>query len=66
MAGPNTLNEPGNNIWYPTWTWPGNTQLFVQSLDPVNWGIVTVEAGGEFEEVVADGGATTSATGALP
>jgi hypothetical protein len=33
---------------------------FVQSLDPVNWGIVTVEAGGEFEEVVADGGATTS------
>jgi hypothetical protein len=35
-------------------------QLFVQSLDLVNWGVVTVEAAGEFEDVVADGGATAS------
>jgi hypothetical protein len=62
MAGPDTLNDHGNNVTYPTWIWPRTTQLFVQSLDQNNYGRVTVGAGDATEDVSADPGGPTSIT----
>ena len=62
MAGPDNLSDHGSNVSYPTWQWPGNTQLFVQSLDPNNFGQVDVVAGDASEDVGVGGGAATSIT----
>ncbi len=62
MAGPNTLQQHGNNVDYPTWGFGRTTKLAVQSLDPNHYATVTVHAGPlqtSSEDVGTTGGGTT-------
>lgn len=45
MAGPNRLDAAGNNVSFPTWAFGKSTKLCVRSLDPNNYGAVTVLIG---------------------
>lgn len=45
MAGPNRLDAAGNNVSFPTWAFSKSTKLCVRSLDPNNYGAVTVLIG---------------------
>jgi hypothetical protein len=51
MAGPYTLEVPGNDVWLPTWAW-GGTALKVTNLDQHNPGKVTVNAASAREDVL--------------
>lgn len=56
-AGPNHLGAAGSNQTYPTW-YARSTKLCIRSLDPNNWGKVTIKAGLAEEELGTGGGAT--------
>jgi hypothetical protein len=55
-AGPDTLMEMGNNVWYPTW-FPGSTKLCAQNLGNSD-GRVTIHAGFAQEDIFVGGGGT--------
>ena len=62
MAGPNTLQQHGHDVNYPTWGFGRATKLSVQSRDPNNYARVTVHAGPfstSEEDVGTTGGGTT-------
>ena len=56
MAGPNRLDAAGNNVSFPTWAFGKSTKLCVRSLDPNNYGAVTVQCGDAAAEQLGCGG----------
>ena len=52
MAGPYILEQPGNDVWFPTYAWPHNTELIITNLDYHNPGKVTINAGNAREDIL--------------
>ena len=63
MAGPDILQQSGNDISYPTWSWPGTTALYVEKLSPNKWGSAAIHAGIEQENLSVPPGGTVNTSG---
>lgn len=60
MAGPYTLDTAGKSASFPTWHAPKQTRFLVQSMDPNNGAVVTIDVGSNGRETVETGpGGTT-------